>query len=410
MSYNSPFTGQVIQPTDVSYRAITLSVNTTLSWPINGNATDNYAARIMDVTATAGSLSLAMPPANQASVGQDALIRNVGSNTFTVTDFAGNTIISVAAGKTQYIYITTNATTAGTWGIIAFGTGTSSADAASLAGLGLQAIGSTLNQNHPVSSMPNGYTLLTSDLAQTKVWSGGAGTINLPAAATLGSSWFFLLKNNGSGTIGLQCYGAQTVDGTNLKNFAPNESAFIVCTGTAFVTVGYGVSNQFNFTALVKPVTTGAYTLTATEASNTIQEYVGTLTGNVTVTYPPVVNLYVISNQVTAGGYTLSITTGGSGNTVTVPAGQQATLICDGTNFFNANTVQAGATSVSLVNGTVGAPSLSFASESTSGMYRIGAGQIGYAILGALVLAINSSGISITGTGTFSGGIAGGTF
>ena len=125
MSYNSPFTGQVIQPTDVSYRAITLSANTTLSWPINGNATDNYAARIMDVTASAGSLQLAMPPANQTSVGTDALIRNVGATSFEVTDFDGNSIVVIPAGKAEYIYITDNPDTAGTWGIIAFGTGTS---------------------------------------------------------------------------------------------------------------------------------------------------------------------------------------------------------------------------------------------------------------------------------------------
>ena len=105
MSFNSPFTGNVVQPTDVSYRAITLSVNTQLEWPINGNATDNFAARIMQVTASSGGLSLYMPPANQASVGQDALIRNVGANTFTVKDYEGvNTIISVAAGESKYIY------------------------------------------------------------------------------------------------------------------------------------------------------------------------------------------------------------------------------------------------------------------------------------------------------------------
>ena len=409
MSYNSPFTGQVIQPTDVSYRAITLSANTILSWPINGNATDNYAARIMDVTATAGSLKLAMPPANQASVGQDALIRNVGSNTFTVTDYDGNTIISLAAGKVEYIYITTNATTAGTWGIIAFGVGTSSADATTLAGSGLFAMGSTLNQNHPVNSVSNGYTFNSSDLAKTQVWAGGAGTINLPAAASLGSSWFILFKNNGTGSIAVTCSGVETLDGTTTKSFAPNESAFIVCTGTSYITVGYGVSNQFNFTALVKPVTSGAYTLSANEAANTIQEYVGVLTGNVTVTYPPVVNLYVVSNQVTAGGYNLSITTG-SGNTVTIASGQQATLICDGTNFFNANTVQAGATSITLTNGSVGSPSLSFASEPSSGMYRIGVGQYGFSVLGSLLMALSTGGISVTGTGTFSAGVGGGAF
>lgn len=409
MSYNSPFTGQVIQPTDVSFRAITLSANTTLSWPINGNATDNYAARIMDVTATAGSLELAMPPANQASVGQDALIRNVGATTFLVTDYDGNSIVSVEAGKAQYIYITDNSDTAGTWGIIAFGAGTSSADASALAGLGLQAIGGTLNQSHPSVALIDGSTFGASDLAQSKIWAGGAGTVYLPTSSSLGANWFTLLKNDGSGTLSVTCSGVETLDGSATKNFAPNESAFILSTGSGFVTVGYGVSNLFNFTALVKPITTGAYTLTASEASNTIQEYVGTLTGDVTVTYPPVVNLYVISNQTTDNGHSLTITTG-SGASVVVPVNNQVTVICDGTNFYNANTVQAGASTISLVNGSVGAPSLNFALETNTGMYRPGPGQIGFAILGALLLNMSASGISVNGTGNFTGGISGGTF
>ena len=83
MSYNSPFTGNVIQPTDVSYRAVTLSANTQLQWPINGNATDDYAARIMQVTATTAGLSLYIPPANHSSVRNDAMISNVRSNLVT---------------------------------------------------------------------------------------------------------------------------------------------------------------------------------------------------------------------------------------------------------------------------------------------------------------------------------------
>jgi hypothetical protein len=49
----------------------------------------------MNVTATAGSLQLRMPPANHASVGQDALIRNVGANTFTIADYTGGVIGSL---------------------------------------------------------------------------------------------------------------------------------------------------------------------------------------------------------------------------------------------------------------------------------------------------------------------------
>lgn len=409
MSYNSPFTGQVIQPTDVSYRSITLSTNIALSWPINGNATDNYAARIMDVTAPSASRELAMPPANQTSVGNDALIRNVGAYPFEVTDFDGNTIVVIGPGLAQYIYIKTNPTTAGTWGVIAFGAGSSSADASSLAGLGLQAIGLTLNQSHPVNALIDGSTFSSSDLAQAKVWSGGAGTVYLPTSASLGANWFVLVKNDGTGTFTLTCSGSETLDGSVSKDFAPNESAFILSTGSSFVTVGYGVSNLFNFTSLVKPVTTGLYTLSATEASNTIQEFVGTLTGNVTITYPPVVNLYVVSNQTTAGGYSLTLTTG-SGASAIVPAGNQATVICDGTNFYNANTVQAGASTTSLVDGTVGAPSLNFALETNTGLYRIGAGQMGVSILGTLLAAFSSSGITVYGTGKFTGGVSGGTF
>ena len=412
MSYNSPFTGNVIQPTDVSYRAVTLSANTQLQWPINGNATNDYAARIMNVTATTGGLSLYMPPANQSSVGNDALIRNVGANTFTVKDYAGtNTIITVAAGEAKYIYITSNANEQGTWGNIAFGTGTSSADAATLAGLGLTAISTTLNQSHPAASLTAAYTFQTSDRAQTYVWGGGTTTATLPLSSSVGNNWFMLFKNNGTGTVTIGTTGSENIDGALTKSFAPSESAFIVCTGTEYVTIGYGVSTLFQFNVLTKAVTSGTYTLTASEASNTIQFYTGTLTGNVTVNYPPVANLYVISNQTTAGGYTLTVTTGiGGSGTATIPTSCQATLICDGTNFYNANTTQAGGTSLSIVNGSAGSPAINFASETNTGIYRPGAGRFGVSVLGNLILDTSATGISVTGTGTFSGGISGGTY
>jgi len=409
MSYNSPFTGNVIQPTDVSYRAVTLSANTQLQWPINGNATDDYAARIMQVTATTAGLSLYMPPANQSSVGNDALIRNVGSNTFTVKDYAGaNTIISVAAGESKYVYITANPTVTGTWGNIAFGTGTSSADAATLAGYGLVASGTTLNQSHPALTLVNAGTFATTNRAQTSVWDGGAGTYTLPSATTLGNNWFTLFKNSGTGSMVISA--ADNIDGQSTKTFAPNESAFIVSTGTTYLTVGYGVSNQFFYTSLVKAVTTGSYTLTSSEATNTIQTYTGTLTGNVTIVYPPVVNLYVIKNSTTAGGFTFTVGTG-SGTSVVIPSGQQVTLACDGTNFFNANTSQAGSvTTLSLADGNVGSPSLNFGNETSTGVYRASAGQFNTAILGVLRSTLSASGLAIVGTGNFTGGVSGGTF
>ena len=412
MSFNSPFTGNVVQPTDVSYRYITLAATTQLSWPINGSATDDYAARIMEVSASSSGLELWMPPANQASVGQDALIRNVGANTFTVKSYGGaGTVISVVAGKSEYIYITTNATAAGTWGIIDFGAGTSSADASTLAGYGLVASGTTLNQSHPTATVVSGYVFTAADRAKSYVWTGGAGSATLPLASVAGDNWFILFKNNGSGTITVSTSSGQLFDGSTTKSFAPGESAFVVCTGTGYISVGYGQSTLFSFNVLTKPVTGGAYTLTASEASNTIQIYTGTLSSNVTVTYPQVANLYVVSNQTSAFGYTLTITTGvvGGANAV-VPSGGQATLVTDGINFYNANTVQSGATTVQLQNGSVGSPSLSFSSETNTGVYRPGAGIIGMTVLGNLIASVNSSGVAVTGSGNFTGGVSGGTF
>jgi hypothetical protein len=412
MSYNSPFTGNVIQPTDVSYRSVTLAANTQLQWPINGNATDDYAARIMDVTASSGGLSLYMPPANQTSVGNDALIRNVGANSFTVTTFGGtSTIITIAAGEAKYVYIKTNANEQGTWGNIAFGAGTSAADAATLAGAGLLASGSTLNQSHPSSSLIAAYTFQTSDRSKTLVWSGGATTATLPLASVTGDNWFILFKNNGTGTVTIGTTSGQNIDGAVAKAFAPGESAFIVSIGTQYVTVGYGVSTQFEFGVLTKPIVSGTYTLTASEAANTIQIYTGTLTGNVTIIVPPVINLYVISNQCNAGAFTLTISTGVVGaNTATVPASGQATLVCDAANILNANTTQAGGTAFSLVNGSAASPSLNFGSETNTGIYRPGAGRFGISVLSNLIVDVDASGIEITGTGNFTAGIFGGTF
>lgn len=415
-SYVSPFTGDVVQPTDVSFRAISLTADTTLSWPINGNASGNYVARIMQVTPSTAGLSLIMPAANQVSVGEDSLIRNMTGTAFTVKDSAGGTIVTVAANKAQYVYITSNSTAAGTWGVIDFGAGTSSADSATLAGLGLVAVSTTLNQSHPATVFSTGYTFVTADRAQTKIWVSGTGTVNLPAVADVGDNYFFLLKNNGTGSLTVDCYGSQTIDLGLTKTFAPDESAFIVCTGSEWVTIGYGQSSNFVFTSLVKPVTTGNYNITPSEASNTIQEYVGNLTGNVIAYYPPAVNLYVISNQTTDNGYTLTVSTGVVGGfNATIPVGAQVTLICDGTNFLNANTVQVGASNISIVSGTATLPGLNFAAETNTGIYRPGTGQLNISILGTQRLNLTATGLTIAGTvngttGTFTTGIAGGVF
>ena len=414
MSFTSPFTGNVIQPTDVSYRLVSLTADTQLEWPINGNITENVAARIMNVTSTSSSFKLQMPPADTVSVGQDALIRNISGVSITVYDYLGvNSIVVIAPGEAQYIYLTTNATSAGTWGIIAFGIGSSNTDATTLAGYGLLAIGNTLNVAYNVQTFATSYTVTAADRASSYVWTSGAGSLTLPLASSLGNNWFMLLRNNGNGTLSVNPTGGDQINGAASIAMQPSDSCVIVCSGSTFYTVGLGQNAQFNFSQLTKAVTSGTYTLTSAEASNTIQKFTGTLSGNVTIILPQTVQVYYITNQTdgTGAGYTITFTTNIAGSSIaTVPANSQAILLCDSVNFLNAATVAAGGGSLSLSNGSAGSPTLNFSSETSSGMYRPGTGLIGFTVLGSEQLEISATGINVTGTGNFIGGINGGVY
>jgi hypothetical protein len=412
MSYNSPFSGDVIQPTDVSYRSITLSTNEQLAWPINGGDTNNAAARIMDVQATASSLTINMPPASQSSVGIDALFRNTGSYTFTVNDFAGTPIVTIEAGQSRYIYLTSNATDAGTWESIAFGVGASNVDAAALAGFGLKAITNTLNSSHNVSTFSSNYTTLASDRAASYVWTGGSGTLTLTDAAVLGNDWFMLLRNNGTGTLAINPVGGILINSLSSISLQPGDSCVICCSGTAFFTVGLGRSTQFNFSQLTKSVESGTYTLSSSEASNVIQKYTGVLSADVTVIVPQTVQVYYISNQTNGGGpgYTITFTTNTGGSVAVVPPGTQVILLCDSVSLLNASTIAVGALTFSLIDGTAGAPSLNFGSETSTGIYRPGSGEFGISILSNQMFSLTATGLNVPGGGNFIGGVTGGTF
>ena len=414
MSYNSPFTGNVIQPTDVSFRSITLSADTQLAWPINGNVDGDYTARIMEVTATSAGLELWMPPANQASVGQDALIRNIGANSFDVRTFASNgAIVTIAAGQAKYIYIEDNPNVYGTWGVIAFGVGTSNVDAGTLAGYGLLALSNTLNVSHPVSTFASNTTATAAFRAQSYVWIGGAGTLTLPSSSSLGNNWFMLLRNSGSGTLTVATTGGELFNGSTTVGLQAGDSCIIVCSGSAYYSVGLGRATQFNFTQLTYPVTGGTYTLTANEASNVIMKFTGTLTGNVTIIVPETIQVYYVLNSTdgTVNNYTVTVRTAATGAAVAIiPAGQQVTLVCDSVNIYNANTFLAGSAAISLVDGSVGAPALNFGTEPTTGIYRGAAGQFDVSVLGVNRLLLNATGLQINGTGNFTGGVSGGLF
>lgn len=392
-NYTNPYTGQTISPSQVGYEELTISTNTELQWPINGN-TDSVVANIIEVNATVASLEVMMPPATQVSQGQSTLIRNIGSNSFTVVDQSGNTIVTIASGIAEYIYVTDNSTVDGTWETVTFGAGTSSANAATLAGYGLKAINTTLNTEIPVSSFASDYTFTPQDRASLYVWTGGAGEVTLPSAADVGASWYVVVKNDGTGILDVSLTGTDTIDGNASAQLQIAESFVVVSTGTSYVSYAYGQSASFFFTQLAKSVTGGTVTLSSAEASNIIQEYFGTLTSNCTVILPPTVQLYSFRNN-TSGSYSLTFSTGAGGAlTITLPQNQTIIAICDGTNVYNAQTSTSSfINALTLGDGSAAAPSLSFQSDAQTGLYLAATNQLGFAVNGLAAGQLTATGL-----------------
>lgn len=381
-TYTNPYTGQTISPSQVGYEALTISANTELQWPVNGNTT-SVVANIIEVTATTSGLNLIMPPATQVSDGQSSLIRNIGANAFTVVDNGGNTIVTIASGIAEYVYVTDNSTVNGSWETVTFGAGTSAANAATLAGYGLTAINTTLNTSTPVTTFSANYTMTPADRSALYVWTGGAGTVTLPPATGAGTDWFVIIKNDGTGILNVALQGSNTIDGNVSAQLQIAESFVVVSDGLNYFSYAYGQSAEFFFTQLTKNVTGGTVTLTSAEAASIIQEYQGTLTSNCTVIVPPTVQLYSFKNN-TTGAFTLTFSTGAVGAlTVSLPQGQTILAICDGTNVYNAQTSTSSfINALTLGNGSAVAPSLSFTGDAQTGLYLAASHQLGFAING----------------------------
>ena len=286
-----------------------------------------------------------------------------------------------------------------------FGAGTSSANAATLAGYGLQAEGTHLNTATPVSEFSSDYSVDPSNRSSLYVWTGGAGTATLPSAHSVGASWYIIFKNDGTGVLNIALTGTNTIDGQASAQLQIAESFVVVSDGTNWFSYAYGQSAEFFFTQLTKNVTGGTVTLTSAEGSAIIQEYQGTLTSNCTVILPPTVQLYSMKNTCT-GAYTLTFSTGAMGGTTfTLPANQTIILICDGTNVYSAQTASTSFIDIlTLGNGSAATPSLTFIGDSSTGLYLAATNQLGFAVNGVSAGKLTTSGLLLPV------GINGGTF
>jgi len=360
MTFTQTFGGGTLDPAQPSYKEYTATASFQTVWPIEAAVSENVVAAINDVSFSVTG-DIILPPANQVSVGYNALWTNTGTTTFGVLDNASGAVVTATAGASWMTYLTDNTTASGAYRTFQMGSVTSGGTAADLAGLGLVAITTTLNQQYPTgfsfSTTPQ--TLTTAHRAALVIWTGGAGVFNFSALATLTAGWFVNITNQGTGAIVLTPPSG-SIDGAATKTLNPGDTAIVITDGANMYTVGFGQDAVFAFTYLVVDVTglSGTYTLSGAELNKTAVRFTGAIIGDLDIIVPSTVQQYWVDND-TTGGFTFGVRTVTQATPgVEVTQGGRVITYCNGTDVVNADT-QGLAVPVPISQGGTGATTAS---------------------------------------------------
>ena len=339
MSFSEVFGGAVIYPAGQTYLALTFSTDQTLAWPIEqAIAGDNVASSIMDLNPTQPGLNVDFDDARQVSQGIQTVFNNVsgGGDTVTIRDATGGVITTIVDGTAWVVYLTDNSTEAGTWRIFQLGAGSTVAVAGALAGAGLKAITTTLNQTiAPTSTAATPITWTDGDRAQLTIWTGAVGILDLPNPVTVGSDWFSMVRNGGSGSLTITPPSGTIDDGATLV-LDPGQSATVVTDGTNFFTIGLGQSTAGFFDFLELNVAgSGDFTLSGVQLNRISYRFIGVLTGNRKIIVPGTVQQYWVDNS-TTGAFLLEVATAAQITPVQIGQNQRNITYCDGTDVLAA--------------------------------------------------------------------------
>jgi hypothetical protein len=384
--YTEIFGGNTLYPAEPSFLSLTFSSNVTLEWPIEqAVGGDGIVAKIIELHPSGAGLSVTLGDATLVSTGYAVQFYNAEANTVTIRDDGGNSILTVASGTSWTLYLRDNSTANGLWRSYQAGAGTSTTNAASLAGAGLKAITTTLNADMPPDTHAVNYVILDADRANPQVWTGGIGDFTLPNPATVGTGWFVPIANQGSGTVTVTP-AAGTIDQSASLALAVGESAICVSDGTNYFTVGLGqaVNSQFDFIS-INVGGTGDYTLSGAELNRIAYEFTGVLTGNRNIIVPSAIQQYWVDNQ-TTGAFSLTVKTA-AGAGVAVVQGTRNILYCDGTDVLTATTLAGTA----FADGSAAAPSVTFSNNTTTGLFN-SSGALGVATNGVQRATVDTNG------------------
>ena len=106
------------------------------------------------------------------------------------------------------------------------------------------------------------YTVVAADRGTMIDYASGTYTLTLTAAATLGAGFSFAVRNTGTGVITVDPNLKELIDGASTITLEEGGACIVVCTGSAWRTIGRVVSANGAYRSMQVYTTTGANTWT----------------------------------------------------------------------------------------------------------------------------------------------------
>jgi hypothetical protein len=205
-----------------------------------------------------------------------------------------------------------------------------------------------------------------------------------------------MVRNGGTGTLLIESPEFSLIDNTTTATLYPQDSAIVVFDQSTnnFFTVGLTRPSILAYTAATYDVDNIiGDELSLVTYAPTIQTYVafsGTRTTDLNVILPAITQVYFLSNATGQSGYSITFQVSGSSQPpIIVSNGTSVILLSDG-NELSILSSQSVVGSFLADDGLVSAPSYSFTSDTSSGMFLNEVHRLGLTCFGINMLDIDA--------------------
>lgn len=393
-SFVNVFGDYTVPPSGMAYSAVALVENSELLWPELSKIelpTQFFATSILEVNPTLDALTLKLPRTSVVSLGKDFLVRNVGAFTLQILNSSDASVTSIEPGVGKYLFAKDADTNA--WGVLTYGAGASGAEAAELAGAGLNTANNELQlfSRYISVNSPRVVDFIADRFKTLDVVTAGI-TLSLgDAAFAVAGGFITLIRNSSDGQTTIASTAGQSIDGNVSKVLYPRESCILLQATNGWVTVGYGRDIEFSFSEVVVDVTAGDLSLSSADLAGKMIRVIGTPTADREISLPAVNNIYFANVTASVGIYSVGFKVGAT-SPVILSANQSTALYVDGIRVYTGVTTTL-TSNLNLLDGSAAAPTLKFLSEPNTGLFHPGPGLLGVAVGGVESARFNVGGL-----------------